>query len=44
MSLKYIKETVKYCLRSRRMIRRYISEVEGLYAMSPQELRARNEQ
>lgn len=41
---KYIKETIKYMLRSRWMIQRYINEVERLYEMSPEELKKRNEQ
>lgn len=41
---KYIKETLKYALRCPWVIRKYINEVEVLYAMSPDELRRRNEQ
>lgn len=40
---KYVKESLKFLLRSRPVIRRYIREVESLYQMSPDELRARNE-
>lgn len=40
---KYIKETIKYVLRSKPIIGKYILEVERMYAMSPDELRARNE-
>lgn len=38
----YLKETAKYILRSRPLIRKYINEVEHLYRMSPEELRQRN--
>lgn len=41
---KYIKETLKYLLRCPFVIRRYIREIEGLYAMSPDELHICNEQ
>lgn len=40
---KYLKETAKYALRSPWVIRSYIKEVEALYAMSPEQLRERNE-
>ena len=40
---KYLKETAKYLLRCPLLIRPYIREVEGLYAMTPEQLRARNE-
>lgn len=40
---KYLKETAKYALRSPWVIRSYINEVEALYAMSPEQLRERNE-
>lgn len=43
MNKKYIKESIKYILRSKVCIRKYINEVERLYEMSPEELRARNE-
>lgn len=41
---KYIKESLKYALRSNAIIKRYIDEVEALYAMTPKELHERNEQ
>lgn len=41
---KYLKETAKYLLRSPRRIRKYIDAVEGFYAMTSQELAARNEE
>lgn len=41
---KYLKESIKYILRCPLIIRPYIKEVERLYAMSPAELMARNEQ
>lgn len=40
---KYLYESVKYALRSYPIIRPYIKEVEQLYAMTPEQLRARNE-
>ncbi len=43
MGLLYFKETLKYFLRSRLFISKYVKEVERLYGMSPEELRARNE-
>lgn len=43
MGLLYFKETLKYFLRSRLFVSRYVKEVERLYGMSPEELRARNE-
>lgn len=43
MNKKYIKESIKYILRSKVCIRKYINDVERLYEMSPEELRARNE-
>lgn len=41
---KYIYESIKYALRSYPIIRPYIKEVEKLYAMTPEQLRKRNEQ
>lgn len=41
---KYIKETFKYLLRSSFFIKKYVNEIETMYAMTPKELRARNEQ
>lgn len=41
--IKYIKETLKYFLRSKFFIRKYIKEIEDLYSMSPLELEQRNE-
>lgn len=43
MMLKYLKETIKYILRSKFVIRRYIREVEKYYQMPPEELKIRNE-
>lgn len=40
---KYLTETVKYMLRSYPVIRPYIREVESLYEMDADQLRARNE-
>lgn len=40
---KYLKETLKYALRSPFVIRKYIREIEEYYQMSPEELRIRNE-
>lgn len=40
---KYLKETVKYLLRSRPLIAPYINEIEEMYGMSKEELRQRNE-
>ena len=42
--MKYIKETIKYILRSRLFIQKYINEIERLYEMSPEELKRRNEE
>lgn len=44
MSIKYIKETIKYLLRSYPIIYPYIKEIEKMYAMTPEELKQRNEQ
>lgn len=41
---KYIKETIKYLLRSYPIIYPYIKEIEKMYAMTPEELNQRNEQ
>ena len=43
MNVKQIKETAKYMLRSYPVIKKYVDEVEELYAMTPMELKARNE-
>lgn len=43
MIKKYIKETLKYLLRSQFFVRKYVNEVEKMYAMTPKELRIRNE-
>ncbi len=43
MNVKKIKETAKYMLRSYPVIKRYVNEVEGMYAMTPEELNSRNE-
>lgn len=39
----YFKESVKYLLRSRPFISKYVKEIEGLYNMSSDELKERNE-
>lgn len=41
---KYLYENVKYLLRCNLVIRPYINEVERLYAMTPEELKCRNDQ
>lgn len=41
---KYLKEAIKYQLRSYPLIRRYVEEIEELYAMSPKQLQKRNEE
>ncbi len=41
---KYLKETLKYALRSYPFIKKYVKEIEGMYAMSPSELKKRQEQ
>lgn len=43
MMKKYIKESLKYILRSQLFVKRYVEEIETLYQMSPNELRNRNE-
>lgn len=40
----WLKESLKYCLRSHTVIKSYVREIESLYAMSHEELRKRNEQ
>lgn len=40
---KYLKETIKYLLRSKLFIYKYITEIDQLYNMSPAELKLRNE-
>ncbi len=40
---KYLKETVKYCLRSYPFIRKYINEIDKLYEISTEDLKQRNE-
>ena len=40
---KYITESLKYLLRTRPFIGKYVAEIDAMYAMSPEELRARNE-
>lgn len=44
MLKKYLKETAKYALRSHIFTRKYEKEIDRFYAMSPEELKARNEQ
>ena len=41
---KYIKETLKYLLRSYPFIKKYIKEIDGMYEMTEEELFRRNEQ
>jgi len=41
---KYLKETIKYQLRSYPLIHRYVKEIEEMYAMSPKQLQKRNEE
>lgn len=41
---KYLKESLKYLLRSKLLINRYIREVEECYAMSPEDLKRHNEE
>lgn len=40
---KYIKETIKYILRSYPIIYPYIKEIERMYSMTPEEIKKRNE-
>lgn len=40
---KYITESLKYLLRTRTFIGKYVAEIDAMYAMSPEELKARNE-
>ncbi len=40
----YIKESLKYMLRSRIFVQKYVDEIEAMYGMTPAELKARNEQ
>lgn len=42
--IKYLRESVKYILRSHIFVQKYVNEVEEMYGMSPKELRQRNEQ
>ena len=41
---KYLKEAIKYQLRSYPLIKKYVREIEEMYKMEPQQLRKRNEQ
>lgn len=41
--IKYLRESVKYILRSRIFVQKYVKEIDGMYGMSPEDLRARNE-
>ena len=41
---KYIKETLKFVLRSRPFTAKYVREIEAMYAMAPEQLRTRNEE
>lgn len=43
MNKKYIKETLKYILRSKLFIQKYVDEIDALYGMTPDELKLRNE-
>lgn len=40
---KYLKETIKYLLRSYPIIYPYIKEIERMYSMTPEEIKQRNE-
>lgn len=40
---KYIKESLKYLLRSQFFIKKYVREVDAMYGMTPEELKQRNE-
>ena len=40
---KYIKESLKYLLRTRLFIHKYMDEINAMYDMTPEELRERNE-
>lgn len=40
---KYIKESLKYLLRTRLFIHKYVNEINVMYDMTPKELKARNE-
>lgn len=40
---KYITESLKYLLRTPTFIGKYVAEIDAMYAMSPEELKARNE-
>ena len=40
---KYIKESLKYLLRTRLFIHKYMDEIDAMYDMTPEELRRRNE-
>lgn len=40
---KYLKETLKYALRSYPFIKKYVKEIEQMYSMSPSELQKRDE-
>lgn len=42
-SKKYIKESLKYLLRSSFFINKYVKEIDALYEMTPMELKKRNE-
>ena len=39
---KYIKESLKYLLRTRLFIHKYMDEINAMYDMTPEELRERN--
>jgi len=43
MNKRYIKETLKYILRSKLFIQKYADEIDALYGMTPDELKSRNE-
>lgn len=40
---KYIKESLKYLLRTRLFIHKYVDEINAMYDMTSEELKARNE-
>ncbi len=43
MIKRYIRESIKYLLRSKPFIRKYINEIERMYVMTPAEIKERNE-
>ena len=43
MIKKYVEESLKYLLRTRLFIHKYMDEINAMYDMTPEELRERNE-